>query len=266
MFSSLDDITVLRSAAFWGGLLLFLMLERVRPYRVPTVPKGSRWAANILIAVFNGLVVRVFFGAAIVSAATHAELNQAGLLHVLGVTGLPRIILTVLAMDAITYVWHAANHRIRVLWRFHRVHHCDLNMDVSTASRFHIGEVALAGCLKLACIVSLGLDLIGLAVFETFLMTAAQFHHSSIRISPAFERLYILFGVPPSMHRIHHSVVITEHDSNYGTIVSWWDRFFGTFRYDVPQERITIGMGAYRNFSELGFLKLLRMPFSKAVR
>lgn len=259
-------IALIRTLTFWAGLVLFFVIETVHAYRVPMVPRGKRWVTNLSLAVLNGYLLRLIFSAVTVATAYQVTYGGGGLLNMIELPGWARLLAVVMIMDLVTYYWHWLNHVIPFFWRFHRVHHSDLNMDVSTASRFHIGELAMSSLIKLSLIVVLGIDLISLAVFETLLLACAQFHHSSLRISPAFERAFLWIGVPPSMHRIHHSVVIAERNANYGTIVSWWDKLFGTFRYDVPQERIVIGMGAYRAPEKLSLWQLLLMPFRKPVR
>lgn len=266
MLSESDLIALVRFIAFWGGLFIFFLIETVNAYRVPTVPRGGRWIANITLAVLNGYVLRLVFSAVTAATAFQATYGGGGLLNMVAMPGWLRVLVVVVALDFVIYCWHYANHVSPFLWRFHRVHHSDLNMDVSTASRFHIIELSGGALIKLSMIKLLGVDLVSLAVFETMLLSCAQFHHSSMRISTVFEQVFVRLGVPPSMHRIHHSVVITERNTNYGTILSCWDRLFGTFRYDVPQERIVIGMGAYRKYETLTIRELLAMPFRKAVR
>lgn len=265
MLSESDLIALVRFISFWGGIFIFLLIETVNAYRVPTVPRAGRWITNISLAVVNGSLLRFFFSA--VTVATAYQVTDGGvLLNMAPLPGWLRVLVILIALDFVIYIWHYANHISPFLWRFHRVHHSDMNMDVSTASRFHVIELSGGALIKLSMIKLLGIDLFSLAIFETLLLTCAQFHHSSLRISPAFEGAFVRLGVPPSMHRIHHSVVITERNANYGTIFSWWDRLFGTFRYDVPQERIVIGMGAYRIPQKLSFWRLLIMPFRKPVR
>jgi len=152
------------------------------------------------------------------------------------------------------------------LWRFHRVHHSDLNMDVSTATRFHIGELAISAIIKTALIFSLGASALGVLIFVSAVVLTVQFHHSSLRVTRWFEAVYWILMVQPSMHRIHHSVVIKERNTNYGALFSLWDRILGTLLIRVEQGRNRIGMGAYRKPGALNFHQLLWMPFTRAVR
>jgi sterol desaturase/sphingolipid hydroxylase (fatty acid hydroxylase superfamily) len=164
------------------------------------------------------------------------------------------------------YVWHLLNHEIPFFWRFHRVHHSDLNMDVSTATRFHIGELAMSAVIKICLIYFIGANLISVILFESLLVLAAQFQHSSLNVPESLEKVFWIFFVPPSMHRIHHSVKIQERDTNYGTILSVWDRLLSTLLKDIPQETIIIGVGPYREPEKLGLPHLLFMPFTRPIK
>jgi sterol desaturase/sphingolipid hydroxylase (fatty acid hydroxylase superfamily) len=261
-----ENALEIRAGLFWGGLLFFLVLEYIASYRPNTVSKWARLVTNIFIAVLNGVLLNLLFWSATVSVVARVEKGHAGIVN-LGPGPLwVKLAGAVILMDLVMYLWHLANHKIPLLWRFHRVHHSDMNMDVSTASRFHAGELAVSGGIKIAAISFLGIDMTGIVLFDCLLVLAAQFQHSSVKVPERFERIYWTVFVPPSMHRIHHSVVIKERDSNYGTIFSVWDRLFGTLRRNVAQERIVIGLGPYRSPGTLKVWHLLRMPFTKSVR
>ena len=177
-----------------------------------------------------------------------------------------KMIATVVFLDFMLYVWHLLNHEVPLLWRFHRVHHSDLNMDVSTSNRFYIGELAISAVIIVGLIFFLGADLFGVMLYEILVVAIARFHHSSLTIPGWFEDIYWVLFVPPSMHRIHRSVVIKEHNTNYGTIFSIWDRFLGTLLRGVKQDHIRIGVGAYNRPERLHFHHLLVMPFTHHVR
>jgi sterol desaturase/sphingolipid hydroxylase (fatty acid hydroxylase superfamily) len=261
-----NDLFMMRSIVFWGALVLLLAIEFVRPYRQPSVSKKNRVITNVSLAALNGVLIYFIFSSAIASATGQVSAAGSVPLRMINLPAWGSVLTIIVLMDFVTYVWHYMNHKVPIFWRFHRVHHSDLNMDVSTASRFHIGELAVSSLIKIGAVLALGIDLAGLAIFEGTLMLAAQFQHSSIKVSPLFEKYFIAVFIPPSMHRVHHSVVINERDSNYGTIFSVWDRIFGTFSMNVDQDRVVIGMGAYRDFTKLALRHLLRMPFSRAVR
>lgn len=260
-----EKAILIRTLAMWGGFSILLAFELLVPYRSDTVSKSRRWVTNITLTIFNGLVLNLIFGAAILAATTYVTGNHTGLLYLVDLSPPVRIIIVVAFMDFILYVWHLLNHEMPVLWRLHRVHHSDLNMDVSTATRFHIGELTISAIIKIGLIFLLGIRFAELIVFETLLVMMAQFQHSVIRVPQWFEQFYWMLFVPPSMHRIHHSVVIRERDTNYGTIFSIWDRILGTLKEKVDQERIKIGLGAYRDLADLRLRNLLIMPLTRPV-
>jgi sterol desaturase/sphingolipid hydroxylase (fatty acid hydroxylase superfamily) len=258
--------SAIRSVLFLGAIVFFLILELIVPYRKSSVSKLSRWANNLSMTIFNSIVLNLIFATAIVGTAVYVQQNQIGVLNYITAPQWVKILLTVIFMDFILYVWHLLNHEVPFLWRFHRVHHSDLNMDVSTATRFHIGELSISALIKISLIYFIGASPTGVLIFESALVLCAQFHHSSLKVPRWFEKIYWVLFVPPSMHRIHHSVIIKERNSNYGTIFSLWDRFLETLITDVDQTRIKIGMGAYQNPDKLNFHQLLAMPFTRAVR
>ena len=256
----------IRLFLFWGGLLFFLGLELFIPYRQGTVSKLKRWVNNLALVLFNSILLNLIFLAAIVGTATYVQTHNLGVLNLVQTPGWLKLLVTVVFMDFMLYVWHLVNHEMPFLWRFHRVHHSDLNMDVSTATRFHIGELAISAVIKISLIFFLGATLLGVLIFESALVLCAQFQHSSLRVPKWFETIFWVLFVPPSMHRIHHSVIIQERNTNYGTIFSLWDRSLGTLLKNVDQNAIRIGVGAYRNQDALNIYQLLVMPFMKAIR
>lgn len=258
--------SMIRLSLFWGGLVFFLALELMIPYRASSVSKLKRWANNLSLTLFNSLILNAVFSSAVVGTAIYVQTQKIGVLNIVDMPVWSKLLITLVFMDFILYVWHLLNHEMPFLWRFHRVHHSDMNMDVSTATRFHIGELVISAVIKISLIYFLGASPMGVLIFESTLVLCAQFHHSSLKVPGWFEKMWWALFVPPSMHRIHHSVVIRERDSNYGTIFSVWDRFLGTLTKGIDQERIRIGVGAYRKFQKLNFHQLLVMPFTKTVR
>jgi sterol desaturase/sphingolipid hydroxylase (fatty acid hydroxylase superfamily) len=251
---------------FGGGVLLFLILELLIPYRPSSVSKITRWINNLGIAVFNSILLNLLFASSLMQTMAYVDTRQIGVLNLWPLYYWVKILATVVFFDLILYVWHLLNHEIPFFWRFHRVHHSDLNLDVSTASRFHIGELSLSAIIKIGLIFFLGADLFSLVLFESLVVLTSQFHHSSLTVPVWFERLYWTLLVPPSMHRIHHSVVIKERNSNYGTIFSIWDRILETLLSQIDQARIQIGIGAYQKPEKINFHHLLIMPFTKPVK
>ncbi len=251
---------------YWSGMAIFFLLELRFSYRPPTVSKLRRWLTNIPLSLMNGTIYYLLFADLLSQALQESSLNASGLLHGIYMPEPLRIILGILLLDLSIYLWHLANHEVPILWRFHRVHHSDMNMDVSTANRFHLGEFLVTGIIRLAMIRVFGISLTSYLLFELLANLAVQFHHSSITINWKFEQYWRLLFVPPGLHRIHHSVRIRERDSNYGVILSIWDRFFRTLRTDVEQDSIITGIGSHRKFAELDLKRLLVMPFSRATK
>ncbi len=174
-----------------------------------------------------------------------------------------RIAIEVMLLDLLTYWLHRAYHLVPVLWRFHLVHHMDLDLDVSSASRFHPGEVTLSALAKLVVVLLLGISSIGLVIFETIMLLCAQFQHANIAVSPTLERYLWHMLEPPEMHRLHHTPAVSDTNSNYGTIFTFWDRLFGTLnaRHRVPSE--SFGVKELHQPSQ-GFYKLLLFPFHRS--
>jgi sterol desaturase/sphingolipid hydroxylase (fatty acid hydroxylase superfamily) len=193
--------------------------------------------------------------------ARWAAHHDFGLLRLLPMPHWLALIVGVLLMDYAYYWWHVGLHLLPFLWRFHNVHHPDLDMDVSTAMRFHLGEVILSVPFRVAVVAALGIDFWALIVFELMFETLTFFEHSNWRLPIRLERLLHYFLVTPRMHGIHHSIVQRETNSNWGTIFCWWDKLHRTLRRDLPQNAITIGVAAYRDETELTVGKLFLLPF-----
>jgi sterol desaturase/sphingolipid hydroxylase (fatty acid hydroxylase superfamily) len=262
----MSDVESIRLLISVGGLAFFLILELLIPYRPSTISKFKRWFNNISLSIFNSIILRLLFTAYILRTTLYVGENQLGVLNLINLPYWTKIVTTVVFLDFMLYVWHLLNHEVPFLWRFHRVHHSDLNMDVSTANRFHIGELAMSAVIKMGLIFFLGANLFGVALYEILIVATAQFHHSSLKVPSWFEDVYWVLFVPPSMHRIHHSVVIKERNTNYGTIFSIWDRSLGTLLRDIDQESIRIGVGAYNRPDKLHLHHLLVMPLTHPVR
>ena len=263
---SIDEVASIRLGVFIGGLVFFLLFELIIPYRPSTIPKLKRWFINLGITIFNSLILKLLFASVLIQTSRYVTDKQLGVLNMTAIPPWAKVLVTVIFMDFMLYVWHLLNHEMPLLWRFHRVHHTDINMDVSTATRFHIGELAISAGIKISLVFFLGADLIGVVLFETLLVLTAQFQHSSLTVPGWFEKLFWVLFVPPSMHRIHHSVVIQQRDSNYGTIFSIWDRTLGTMVTDVDQSRIRIGVGGHYTSAKLNLHHLLVMPFKTPVK
>ncbi|HEY2625578.1 MAG TPA: sterol desaturase family protein [Candidatus Udaeobacter sp.] len=220
-----------------------------------------RVVRNFVLSIPGFAIVRLAMLPIPLTVAMWAEVRHIGLLNWFPLPGWVACIATFLLMDYAYWWWHWANHMVPVFWRFHNVHHSDLDLDVSTAARFHFGEMIFSvGFLSLA-VMLFGIAPIMLVVFFITFEAATLFHHSNWRLPVRLERMLNHVIVTPRMHGIHHSIVQRETNSNWGTIFCWWDKLHRTLRRDIPQNEITIGVAAYRDEHELTVGKLLALPF-----
>jgi sterol desaturase/sphingolipid hydroxylase (fatty acid hydroxylase superfamily) len=241
--------------------LALLLLQWRFPLRRQHFSMLHRLVRNFVLSLPGFAIVRLAMLPIPIAAAMWAEEKHIGLLNWFGLPLWAAVIATFLLMDYAYWWWHRANHMVPFFWRFHHVHHTDLDLDVSTAARFHFGEMFFSiGFLSVAVIVS-GISPIMLVAFFISLEAATLFHHSNWRLPIEVERILNLILVTPRMHGIHHSIVQRETNSNWGTIFCCWDKLHRTLRRDVPQDAITIGVAAYREEQELTVGKLLAMPF-----
>ncbi|HXH74670.1 MAG TPA: sterol desaturase family protein [Bacteriovoracaceae bacterium] len=215
------------------------------------------------LAGVGALSLRFVFFPLVFLVSQWGETKQIGLSHYWGFTGPISFFLIILFLDYSLYFWHWLNHKVRFLWRFHNVHHVDLDMDVSTASRFHFGELIISSLFRSVQVLVFGVAPETLIVYEVLTTLSTQFHHSNISLPMGFEKQLNKIFVTPRMHGIHHSIVREETDSNYSTIFCFWDRLHASLKINVPQEEITIGVASYRDQKEITFLKSLLLPFKK---
>jgi sterol desaturase/sphingolipid hydroxylase (fatty acid hydroxylase superfamily) len=255
------DAPYLRLFAFLAGLLTLLSWEVVAPHHADTVPKRRRWVINLSLAALNGGVVTALCAACWAIALARAAPWRLGVFELLALPLGLRLAAEVLLLDLLTYWLHRGYHRLPFFWRFHRVHHTDLDLDVSSASRFHLGEVLTSAVVKLAVFIALGISYQGLIAFEVALLAGAQFQHANVRLPRGLERVLWWTLVPPAMHRVHHSPERTYTDSNFGTLLVAWDRLFATLRRQVPGPP-PFGLDRWRDPRALGVGTLLTLPFA----
>ena len=242
-------------------VFLLLWLQWRFPLRHQQFAPLRRMARNLVLSAPSQAVMRLALLPVTIYVATWAEDRHIGLLNLLELPVWANATATFLLMDYAYWWWHRANHVVPLFWRFHNVHHTDLDMDVSTAARFHFGEMVLSvGFLSLAVTI-FGIAPKMLVAFCISLETITLFHHSNWRLPLWFERVLNYVIVTPRMHGIHHSIVQQETDSNWGTVFCWWDILHRTLRRDVPQREITIGVPAYRTETELTVSRLWLLPF-----
>jgi sterol desaturase/sphingolipid hydroxylase (fatty acid hydroxylase superfamily) len=247
-----------------GGIFLALLWLQWRvPLRRQHFGVLRRLVRNFVLSIPGFAIVRLLMLPIPLAIGIWAQDRHVGLLNWLEPPRWIAVIATYLLMDYAYWWWHYANHMVPLFWRFHNVHHTDLDLDVSTAARFHFGEMLFSvGFLSLAVVI-FGIDQVMLLVFFITFEAATLFHHSNWRLPIRIERILNLILVTPRMHGIHHSIVQRETNSNWGTIFCWWDKLHHTLRRDIPQNEITVGVSAYRDDHELTVGKLLGLPFRK---
>ena len=235
------DLDSGRLVVFVTGFALFFTLESLLPARSWNGTRLKRIALHGVIAAFNTVTVRVLIFVPFLFWTVHVEEQGWGLSRWLGLVGWPEIIASVVVLDLFDYFWHRANHRIPLLWRFHKAHHTDTAMDVTTALRFHPGELLLSGFVKAAWILIWGPTVIAWFIFEALVSVAAQFHHSNIDFPDAVERVIARLLVTPRYHASHHAVDRHYGDANFSTILSIWDPLFSTYAAPAPGGATTRG-------------------------
>jgi sterol desaturase/sphingolipid hydroxylase (fatty acid hydroxylase superfamily) len=256
----LDSVANPLLAALVGVLLL---LQWRFPLRRQHFSVLRRLLRNYVLSIPGFVIVRFAMLPIPLAVAAWAQHRDIGLLNSLGLRGWIAGAVGFVLLDYAYWWWHWANHVFPFFWRFHNVHHTDLDMDVTTAARFHFGEIFFSiGFLSLVLLV-FGIAPLTFVVFFIAFEAAVCFHHSNWRLPIGIERILNWLIVTPRMHGIHHSIVRRETNSNWGTIFCWWDKVHGTLRRDVPQDDITIGVAAYRDERELTLGKLLALPFGK---
>ena len=247
-----------------GAIFIALLLLQWRfPLRRQHFSALRRLLRNCLLSIPGFAIVRLAMLPIPLAIALWAQAHQFGLLNYFALPSWTKLVATFLLMDYAYWWWHWANHMLPLFWRFHNVHHTDLDLDVSTAARFHFGEMLFSvGFLSLAVLL-FGIAPIMLPFFFITFEGATLFHHSNWRLPIRVERILNLIIVTPRMHGIHHSIVQRETNSNWGTIFCWWDKLHRTLRRDIPQDAVIIGVAAYRDEHELTLGKLLALPFAK---
>jgi len=253
----------IRLGVFLGLFAALALWEAVAPRRRRSHGRGLRWPNNLGIVVVDTVALRILFPTAAVGMALLAEQRGWGLMNALAAPAWIAVPVSVLLLDLAIYLQHVAFHAVPVLWRLHRMHHADLDIDVTTGLRFHPIEIVLSMGIKLAVVAALGAPALAVLVFEMLLNATSMFNHANLRLPPTMDRALRWILVTPDMHRVHHSVVVAETNSNYGFSLPWWDRLFGTYR-DQPtagHDGMTIGIERFRTARDLWLDRMLLQPF-----
>ena len=255
---------LIRMGFFFGVFALVALWELASPRRALQLTRQQRWTANLGIVLLNTVIVRLLFPAAAVGMAALGVEKGWGLLNNFTVPFWLAVPLAVVAMDFVIWLQHVMVHAVPALWRLHRVHHADLDYDLTTGARFHPIEIVLSMGIKFATITLLGAPVLAVVIFEVLLSACAMFNHGNIRLPAAVDRALRWFLVTPDMHRVHHSVEDDESNSNFGFNLTWWDRLFGTYREQprAGQLGMTIGIHDHTDPHEVARLPgMLMLPF-----
>jgi sterol desaturase/sphingolipid hydroxylase (fatty acid hydroxylase superfamily) len=258
----------IRLGAFLGVFLLMALWEFAAPRRPRATSRWLRWPNNLAITALNTGLVRVVFPTAAVGLALVAEARGWGLLNNVALPAWAKAALAVAALDLVIYLQHVMFHAVPAFWRLHRMHHADLDFDVTTGARFHPVEILLSMLIKMAAVAALGAPALAVLIFEVLLNATSMFNHGNVRLAAGLDRVLRWFVVTPEMHRVHHSIVPAETNSNFGFNAPWWDRLFGTYRAQpaAGHAGMTIGLSQFRDPRELWLDRLLTQPVREDAR
>jgi sterol desaturase/sphingolipid hydroxylase (fatty acid hydroxylase superfamily) len=256
-------IRVGAAAAVFAALALW---EWLAPRRRLAAGRRPRWPGNLGIWAIDSVAIRLLGPLTVVGAALLAADKGWGLFVLLGLPYWAALVVGVIALDLVIYAQHVTFHHVPLLWRLHRMHHADLDIDVTTGVRFHPLEILLSIAIKMAAVVALGVPVEAVVVFEVLLNATSLFNHSNVALPPRLERVARCIVVTPQMHQVHHSIMREETDSNFGFNLPWWDRLFGTYRVapKAGEAGLAIGLPIFRDLAELRFWRLLTQPFRNA--
>jgi len=265
MSVSFASEALLRLIAFGGVLVALAVFEARFPRRRRRHPRLRRWPSNLGIVALDTLLVRLVFPLAAVGMAVLAAQHGRGLFNIVDLPFWAEFAASFLLLDLAIYAQHVMLHHVPLFWRMHRVHHADLDFDVTTGVRFHPLEILLSMTIKLGVVLLLGPPAVAVLVFEIVLNATSMFNHANLRIPAGVDRILRLVLVTPDMHRVHHSVLPEETNSNYGFNFPWWDRLFRTYRAapKFGHNAMTIGLPIFRDARELRLDKLLVQPFKR---
>jgi sterol desaturase/sphingolipid hydroxylase (fatty acid hydroxylase superfamily) len=253
-------VRVASYAAVFGGMALW---EWFAPRRRLSVGRAPRWPGNLGILAIDIAAVRLLVPTAAVGVALIAAERGWGLFNLAGVPGWAAILIGVIALDLVIYTQHVVFHHVPVLWRLHRMHHADLDIDVTTGVRFHPLEILLSLAIKMAAVAALGVPALAVLIFEVLLNATSMFNHSNVALPPRLDAIARWIVVTPQMHQVHHSIERAETDSNFGFNLPWWDWLFGTYRARpaAGEQGMVIGLPIFRDVAELRIAQLLTQPF-----
>jgi sterol desaturase/sphingolipid hydroxylase (fatty acid hydroxylase superfamily) len=253
----------LRIGAFASVFVILAFWEVLAPSRASGTSRRARWPGNLMLLAVNVAVIRVLVPGAAIAVAVAGEVREWGFLNALHVPRWFAVLAGIMLLDLVLYFQHVMFHAVPTLWRLHRVHHSDLDVDVTTGTRFHPIEILLSTAIKCAAVAAIGAPAIAVLAFEVLLNATSMFNHANVRLPAALDHALRLLLVTPAMHRVHHSIEYDESSSNFGFSLPWWDRLFGTYRASprAGSEGLVFGVDAFRTVDDLRLDRLLVQPF-----
>lgn len=257
----MEALRVYRGIIFFGVFALSALAERLFPLRARRDSTLRRWAVNLSMLGMVAGLVHVLTMPLVLGVLSLAEAREIGLLRVFEAPPWLKTLLALALLDYTLYIWHWLNHHVPFLWRFHAVHHVDLDMDVTTGTRFHVGELAMSALYRSLQVMVIGVDILTLVLFETLVNACSQFHHGNIRLPIKLERALNVITVTPRMHELHHATALKHTHSNFSTVFSAWDRLHRTMSPYSAKMSNTIGLATLRK--PLGLLQTLLVPLKK---
>lgn len=255
----------IRLGIFAAVLTSLVAWELLAPRRRLTVGRWRRWPGNFGVVIIDTILLRILFPTAAVGLALGAEGEGWGLLNLVAIPEWVAILVAIILLDLVIYAQHVLFHAVPILWRLHRMHHADLDIDVTTGIRFHPVEILLSMIIKLGAVILLGAPALGVMIFEVLLNATSMFNHGNIRLPRGVDNILRLILVTPDMHRVHHSIMMHETDSNFGFNLPWWDRLFGTYRAqpEAGHAGMTVGLSQFRDSAELRLDRMLMQPLRR---
>ncbi len=264
-FFGLSEGTI-RLTVFASVFIVMVAAEAAFPRKKRTQARGRRWFTNLALVVLDTAALRIVFPILAIGMAAYANEQGWGLLAIINLPVWLEITIAILLLDFAIYGQHVASHKIPIFWRIHKVHHADRDIDVTTGARFHPIEIVLSMAYKLLCVVVIGPAATAVFMFEVILNASAMFNHSNVKLPLALDRWVRVIIVTPDMHRVHHSVIRHETDSNYGFFLSAWDRFFKTYTSQPERghDEVTIGLSEHQTEQPSSLLWSLFLPFRRS--
>jgi sterol desaturase/sphingolipid hydroxylase (fatty acid hydroxylase superfamily) len=260
MSQLIDSENLIRFAVFLAVLLLMMMWELAAPRRARAAPQAIRWFSNLGVSLLDRGVLQF---AVVMGMGVSVKEDGWGLMNWIALPEWVALVSSIVILDLVIYLQHRLFHAVPILWRLHRMHHADIELDVSSGIRFHPGEALVSMLIKVVAVILLAPPVMAIVAFEILLNATSLFNHSNMKLALPLDRVLRWFVVTPDMHRVHHSVRQEELNTNFGFNLPWWDRALGTYR-DQPKdghEKMQIGLEQFRSKRDMRLDQMLMQPF-----